>query len=152
MRIDAFKQLMDANPPLKVGETIEAGRYRVDQLIHDGSMSRVYKVYDTQLHKTWCLKEVINPPENSTVGTAETDALKYEYSLMATLNSPNIPRPLAPQLSEDKKRIWYILDWIDGVAASKLLKERGAIDDNTVIQWGIALARVLSYLHANNII
>ena len=152
MRIDAFKQLMDANPPLKVGETIEAGRYRVDQLIHDGSMSRVYKVYDTQLHKTWCLKEVINPPENSTVGTAETDALKYEYSLMATLNSPNIPRPLAPQLSEDKKRIWYILDWIDGVAASKLLKERGAIDDNTVIQWGVALARVLSYLHANNII
>lgn len=152
MRIDAFKQLMDANPPLKVGETIEAGRYRVDQLIHDGSMSRVYKVYDTQLHKTWCLKEVINPPENSTVGSAETDALKYEYSLMATLNSPNIPRPLAPQLSEDKKRIWYILDWIDGVAASKLLKERGAIDDNTVIQWGIALARVLSYLHANNII
>lgn len=152
MRIDAFKQLMDANPPLKVGETIEAGRYRVDQLIHDGSMSRVYKVYDTQLHKTWCLKEVINPPENSAVGTAETDALKYEYSLMATLNSPNIPRPLAPQLSEDKKRIWYILDWIDGVAASKLLKERGAIDDNTVIQWGIALARVLSYLHANNII
>ena len=152
MRIDAFKQLMDANPPLKVGETIESGRYRVDQLIHDGSMSRVYKVYDTQLHKTWCLKEVINPPENSTVGTAETDALKYEYSLMATLNSPNIPRPLAPQLSEDKKRIWYILDWIDGVAASKLLKERGAIDDNTVIQWGIALARVLSYLHANNII
>lgn len=152
MRIDAFKQLMDANPPLKVGETIEAGRYRVDQLIHDGSMSRVYKVYDTQLHKTWCLKEVINPPENSTVGTAETDALKYEYSLMATLNSPNIPRPLAPQLSEDKKRIWYILDWIDGVAASKLLKEEGAIDDNTVIQWGIALARVLSYLHANNII
>lgn len=152
MRIDAFKQLMDANPPLKVGETIEAGRYRVDQLIHDGSMSRVYKVYDTQLHKTWCLKEVINPPENSTVGTAETDALKYEYSLMATLNSPNIPRPLAPQLSEDKKRIWYILDWIDGIAASKLLKERGAIDDNTVIQWGIALARVLSYLHANNII
>ena len=152
MRIDAFKQLMDANPPLKVGETIEAGRYRVDQLIHDGSMSRVYKVYDTQLHKTWCLKEVINPPENSTVGTAETDALKYEYSLMATLNSPNIPRPLAPQLSEDKKRIWYILDWIDGVAASKLLKERGAIDDNTVIQWGISLARVLSYLHANNII
>lgn len=152
MRIDAFKQLMDANPPLKVGETIEAGRYRVDQLIHDGSMSRVYKVYDTQLHKTWCLKEVISPPENSTVGTAETDALKYEYSLMATLNSPNIPRPLAPQLSEDKKRIWYILDWIDGVAASKLLKEEGAIDDNTVIQWGIALARVLSYLHANNII
>ena len=152
MRIDAFKQLMDANPPLKVGETIEAGRYRVDQLIHDGSMSRVYKVYDTQLHKTWCLKEVINPPENSTVGTAETDALKYEYSLMATLNSPNIPRPLAPQLSEDKKRIWYILDWIDGVAASKLLKEEGAIDDNTVIQWGISLARVLSYLHANNII
>ena len=152
MRIDAFKQLMDANPPLKVGETIESGRYRVDQLIHDGSMSRVYKVYDTQLHKTWCLKEVINPPENSTVGTAETDALKYEYSLMATLNSPNIPRPLAPQLSEDKKRIWYILDWIDGVAASKLLKERGAIDDNTVIQWGISLARVLSYLHANNII
>lgn len=152
MRIDAFKQLMDANPPLKVGETIEAGRYRVDQLIHDGSMSRVYKVYDTQLHKTWCLKEVINPPENSTVGTAETDALKYEYSLMATLNSPNIPRPLAPQLSEDGKRIWYILDWIDGVAASKLLKEEGAIDDNTVIQWGIALARVLSYLHANNII
>lgn len=152
MRIDAFKQLMDANPPLKVGETIESGRYRVDQLIHDGSMSRVYKVYDTQLHKTWCLKEVINPPENSTVGSAETDALKYEYSLMATLNSPNIPRPLAPQLSEDKKRIWYILDWIDGVAASKLLKERGAIDDNTVIQWGIALARVLSYLHANNII
>lgn len=152
MRIDAFKQLMDANPPLKVGETIEAGRYRVDQLIHDGSMSRVYKVYDTQLHKTWCLKEVINPPENSTVGTAETDALKYEYSLMATLNSPNIPRPLAPQLSEDGKRIWYILDWIDGVAASKLLKERGAIDDNTVIQWGISLARVLSYLHANNII
>lgn len=152
MRIDAFKQLMDANPPLKVGETIESGRYRVDQLIHDGSMSRVYKVYDTQLHKTWCLKEVINPPENSTVGTAETDALKYEYSLMATLNSPNIPRPLAPQLSEDGKRIWYILDWIDGVAASKLLKEEGAIDDNTVIQWGIALARVLSYLHANNII
>lgn len=152
MRIDAFKQLMDANPPLKVGETIESGRYRVDQLIHDGSMSRVYKVYDTQLHKTWCLKEVINPPENSTVGTAETDALKYEYSLMATLNSPNIPRPLAPQLSEDKKRIWYILDWIDGVAASKLLKEEGAIDDNTVIQWGISLARVLSYLHANNII
>lgn len=152
MRIDAFKQLMDANPPLKVGETIEAGRYHVDQLIHDGSMSRVYKVYDTQLHKTWCLKEVINPPENSTVGTAETDALKYEYSLMATLNSPNIPRPLAPQLSEDKKRIWYILDWIDGVAASKLLKEEGAIDDNTVIQWGISLARVLSYLHANNII
>lgn len=152
MRIDAFKQLMDANPPLKVGETIESGRYRVDQLIHDGSMSRVYKVYDTQLHKTWCLKEVINPPENSTVGSAETDALKYEYSLMATLNSPNIPRPLAPQLSEDKKRIWYILDWIDGVAASKLLKERGAIDDNTVIQWGISLARVLSYLHANNII
>lgn len=152
MRIDAFKQLMDANPPLKVGETIESGRYRVDQLVHDGSMSRVYKVYDTQLHKTWCLKEVINPPENSAVGTAETDALKYEYSLMATLNSPNIPRPLAPQLSEDKKRIWYILDWIDGVAASKLLKERGAIDDNTVIQWGISLARVLSYLHANNII
>lgn len=152
MRIDAFKQLMDANPPLKVGETIEAGRYRVDQLIHDGSMSRVYKVYDTQLHKTWCLKEVINPPEGSSVGTAETDALKYEYSLMATLNSPNIPRPLAPQLSEDKKRIWYILDWIDGVAASKLLKEQGAIDDNTVIQWGISLARVLSYLHANNII
>lgn len=144
--------------PLKIGDIVCGGQYRVDFIVQTKGMSRVYKVYDLQLHKYWCLKEVIakvddNAPEKEKQRRhLEVEALKYEYALMGMLNIPAIPRALNPQYSKDGNRIWYPMDWVEGASSKRILSVETALPSSTVIKWSGSLIEILGYLHQNNII
>lgn len=144
--------------PLSPGTVILDGRYRIDKVVQakKNGMSRVYRVHDLQLNKDWCLKEVIvRSPEDDTPEKVETrrvqvDSLMYEYALMGILNTPAVPRALQPQYNEDKSRIWYLMDWVEGENAGAILRREGPIKSETVIRWGISLLETLGYLHENS--
>lgn len=144
--------------PLAVGTVICNGQYRIDKVIKTKGMSRVYKAWDLQLHRYWCIKEVLL--DSATIGSKRERAfgeesiksLRYEYSLMGMLNIPSIPRALNPQQSADGNRIWFPLDWVEGISGKEVIAREVAVPSQTVIKWGCALLETFGYLHQNNIV
>ena len=43
--------------------------------------------------------------------------------------------------------LYIVMDYIEGISLSELLKQQGAIGETAVKEWGIQLCEVLHYLH-----
>ena len=73
------------------------------------------------------------------------NSLLAEANLMKKLDHPHLPRIV--DIIEKNSIIYVVMDYIEGEPLDKLLKVKGAQDQEAVIEWGKQLAEVLDYLH-----
>ncbi len=119
-------------------------RYELLRVIGQGGMSVVHLAYDLRLDKQWAVKEIRSDKIENQV---YIDSLIKEANLIRNLDSKYLPRIV--DIVKKKDIVYIIMDYIDGKTAASLVEE-GPQAQEDVIEWGIQLAEVLSYLHSQN--
>lgn len=126
------------------GEVI-AGKYEILKQIGKGGMSVVYLAMDRRRNKQWAVKEI----RRTAGGRTHEDginSLLAEARLMQRLSHPALPQ--VADILDDGKRIFIVMDYIEGESLDKILKEYGAQPQGQVIDWAKQLCDVLEYLHS----
>ncbi len=128
---------------LEIGSLVD-GKYKILNKVGQGGMSVVYLAMNEKANKQWAVKEVrkdgIRDFEVVKQGlVAETDILKK-------LNHPNLPSIIDVIDTDDSFII--IMDYIQGNALDRSLREFGAQAQENVIIWAKQLTDVLGYLHS----
>ena len=139
-------------PRMEVGEVFQ-GRYRIDAMLGEGGMGRVFRAYDATLRRFVALK-VLRPDlgVDATRGSVASDAqarLLREARAVAALAHPNI---VALYDIGQVAGVWYIV--MELVEGSSL---RGFIGDKRVsmverLRWLALIARALGAAHDRGII
>ena len=133
---------------LRTGTNL-VNRYLIQSIIGLGGMGAVYSARDLHfpnVTKVVAVKEMINQARDDLVRATIVRNFEREANLLATLDHPAIPR-IYDYFSQDE-RSYLILEYVNGKDLEAILKEaEGVLPEETVIQWGIELCDVLSYLH-----
>lgn len=128
-------------PKLAPGDLL-AGRYRIERIIGQGGMSRVYLAEDLKLPgKTWAVKECLSVP-------GEPVSVAKEVKLLITLNHHRLPR-IVDFIDPDRDGYSYIvMDYIQGVPLDRFIRQReGRLPLELLVRFGLQIAEGLRYLH-----
>ena len=125
--------------------TVIDRKYEILKQIGKGGMSVVYLAMDKRLNKQWAVKE-IRKTANGKNNKVIVNSLLAEANLMKRLDHPALPRIV--DIIDDGQTIFIVMDYIEGEALDKILKEYGAQPQELVIDWAKQLCDVLGYLHS----
>ncbi|WP_178019389.1 serine/threonine-protein kinase [uncultured Paenibacillus sp.] len=128
-------------PKLATGDLL-AGRYRIERIVGQGGMSRVYLAEDLKLPgKTWAVKECLTVP-------GEPVSVAKEVKLLITLNHFRLPR-IVDFIDPDRDGYSYmVMDYIQGVPLDQFIRAReGRLPLELLIRFGLQIAEGLRYLH-----
>lgn len=128
------------------GEII-AGRYRVDRVLHRGGMSTVYLAVDTLLQdRPVALKELRPAPDATLEDVREAEAwFARESALLSVLHHPLIPSFYS--VFREEGHSYIAQEYVPGANLDELIGREGPIEEQTAVEWGIALCDLLDYLH-----
>lgn len=127
-----------------VGRIID-DKYEILALIDKGGMSYVWLGRDKRLDKMWAIKEY-RPSTITSQGAANRQAIIDEANFIKKLDHHAIPRVV--DIVDTGKSIFVVMDFIDGTALNKVLRQQGTpFEQERVVEWGIELCDVLEYLH-----
>ncbi|MGN0342799.1 MAG: protein kinase [Roseburia sp.] len=129
----------------KVGMVLD-GKYEILKEIGQGGMSIVYVAMDNRLNKQWAIKELKND------GTQSVEMLlkgiEREANILKKVDHPVLPRIV--DIIDKDGTVYVVMDYIQGLALDKILKQEGAQPQDKVIEWAKQLASALDYLHSMN--
>lgn len=128
--------------PLDPGSIVE-NRYRLDRMLGQGGMGAVYKAWDMRLAQWVALKE-------NTLATADAQAqFEQEAKVLARLRHPNLPRVIDHFITAQGTQ-YLVMDFVEGMNLSELLRSRGRLMPEEVMQWLGQICEALNYLHSQN--
>lgn len=119
------------------------GRYRLESLLGQGGMSRVWLARDLRLGVAWAAKqvEVADDPD----GTFR-QALLGEARILRELEHPALPRVV--DVLEDAGSVYLVMDLVQGTTLAGMVRERGRpMDVPEACAIAAQLCDVLGYLH-----
>ncbi|MCW3100842.1 MAG: Serine/threonine protein kinase [Chthonomonadaceae bacterium] len=134
---------------LKPG-TLLNGRYQITRPLGRGGMGTVFLAEHLQLQSILAIKEVCSPGESEEERQATLEQYQREARFLVQLNHPNLPKVTDAFVESD--RFYLVMEYIEGVTLEMRLKERGGrpLPVIQVVEWGLQIADVLSYLHNQN--
>lgn len=129
-----------------IGSVID-GKYKIQKQIGKGGMSRVYLAVDLRLKKQWAVKEVrkYGSEKHSEI---MVQSLLTEAEIMKRLDHPALPRIV--DIIEDSRRIFIVMDYIEGQSMDRVVREQGAQAEADVLRWGRQICDALIYLHSQD--
>ena len=122
-------------------------RYRIEALLGQGGMGRVYKAYDKSLDRTIALKVV----RHGVMG-GEADTLKrfkQELILASKISHKNILR--IHDMGEVGDTSFITMAYVEGQDLYGILKENPKMPLERVLKFGMALAEALAAAHAEGV-
>lgn len=124
-------------------------RYRIIACVGSGGMGAVYQAEDTQLgNRKVALKEMSQSGLNPQEQKEAADAFRQEAIILARLQHRSLPSIF--DHFEENGRWYLVMSFIEGETLADYLShtQSGKLPLNEVVQIGIELCTVLSYLHA----
>jgi eukaryotic-like serine/threonine-protein kinase len=122
-------------------------RYRIESLLGQGGMGRVYKGYDKELNRIVAIKVV----RQGVMG--ETDALsrfKQELVLASKISHKNILR--IHDLGEVDGMKFITMAYVDGHDLHQIIKDSAKLPLERVLKFATQLAGALAAAHAENVV
>ena len=127
---------------LEIGSLVD-GKYKILNVVGKGGMSVVYLAMNERANKQWAIKEVRKD------GMQDFEVVKQnlivETDMLKNLNHPHLPSII--DVIDTRDSFLIVIDYIEGKALDKVLKEFGAQPQEYVIEWAKQLCDVLGYLH-----
>ncbi|GCE05550.1 serine/threonine protein kinase [Dictyobacter aurantiacus] len=131
---------------LRVNDLLKQ-RYRIVAQIGSGGYGKVYRAIDSEfMDRQVAVKEMIQHGLNPQELAEAAEGFKREAVLLASLTQSNLPS-IYDYFSEHGN--WYlVMSYIEGETLESYVRRRGgSLPVDKVIQIGIQLATVLSFLH-----
>ena len=126
-------------------------RYRLDEVIGEGGMGRVWRGTDTLLDRTVAVKELTTPPH---LPAHEVDVLRTrmlrEARSAARLSHPTIITVF--DVAEEDGRPWIVMELVDGPSLGDLIRDEGAISVRRAADIGEQMAAGLAEAHDHGIV
>lgn len=136
---------MAGPPPLPAGIVL-AGRYRIDRLLAQGGMSRIYLVFDERLSQNCLVAKELDPATFALHDQQDfIDLFAREAELLAPLRHPHIPRVL--DKFDAAGKYYLVMDFVPGETYEDYLLRIGQIPISELLTVGATIAQVLDYLH-----
>ena len=131
-----------------VAQVLLKQRYRMSGPVGHGGMGAVYKAEDTQLgNRLVALKEMRKTGMTAPELQQAVDTFRQEATLLARLQHPNLPSIF--DHFEEHGRWYLVMSFIEGETLQDYLsrQKQGKLPLGEVLQIGIQVCTVLSYLH-----
>lgn len=116
-------------------------RYEIIRHVGEGSTATVYLAKDTRLGREVALKVLLPHVQDSA-----RKRFFQEANAAAQLNHPNIMGLF--DMDDEKGTHYLVVEYVDGVSLSKYIPA----PIETVIDYGVQIARALHYAHENGVI
>ena len=126
-------------------------RYRILETIGGGAMAQVYKAEDEREGGVCAVKVLCErAPEERGSPTLFMDTAIREAGFLKTLAHPCLPRFLDFFRAED--RLYLVMEFVEGQNLKHFLydNEQSSLDIALIVEWGIQICDVLTYLHEQN--
>lgn len=127
---------------LNPGSILE-NRYRLDRMLGQGGMGAVYRAWDMRLEQWVALKE-----NNLTTPDAQTQ-FEQEAKVLARLRHSNLPRVIDHFITAQGVQ-YLVMDFVEGMNLAEMLRSRGRLMPEEVMQWLSQICDALNYLHTQN--
>ena len=146
---------------LRVGQTLQMGKYRVDELLASGGFGNTYVVTNTRFEERWAMKEFfmkgvnergddqrsvsVSNRDNRPQFDAQREKFRKEARRLRRLSHPNIVH--VEDLFDENGTTYYVMDYIGGGSLSEQLKKNGAFTEQQVLFLLPPLLDALEYVH-----
>ncbi|MEI6289198.1 MAG: serine/threonine-protein kinase [Chloroflexota bacterium] len=154
METKSINQSPDPTNKLATTSQLQPGtnlvnRYLIQDVIGIGGMGSVYRARDLHfpnVMKLVAIKEMIILASDPAIRQTVIQNFEREANILATLSHPAIPR-IYDYFTLDN-RSYLALEYINGHDLEIILsKTEGFIPEEQILDWGIQLCDVLSFLH-----
>lgn len=141
---------MTAPAPLETGRVV-AGRYRVEHEIGQGGMGAVYLVRHVHTDESLALK-ILHSQHRTDAQAVER--FKREAKAPARIQSEHVARVTDADTAADLdgNPFYVVMELLRGTDLEKLVKERGALPPEIVVEYMRQTARALDKAHAIGIV
>ena len=114
------------------------GKYEIVKKIGHGSTSTVYLSKNTVIDYLCAIKIISKNSYSYSQSINEAKILKQ-------LSHPSLPRII--DIFEDTEKYYIVMDYIEGMCLTDIIKQRKHINEDTAKKWLIQIGEVISYLH-----
>lgn len=127
--------------------SILSSRYKITKLLRKGGMGSAYLAVDLNTGTKVAVKQLSSDSQTEEERRAAIADFLTEMGVMKRLRHPQIPRILDHFV--EPNGFFFILDYIEGENLTTLLEQNGreGFSEEWVIEVGIQVCHVLSYLH-----
>ena len=150
---------------LQPNTTLQGGKYRIEQVLGQGGFGITYLAVQEMLGRKVAIKEfffkdLCDRDVNTnqvTVGTQSSRDMVEQYlnkfikeaQIISKLNHPNIVK--IHDIFRENDTAYYVMEYLEGLSLSEIVKKRGAIPENTAISYIKQVADALGYIHRRKI-
>ena len=132
-----------------IGTMID-GKYRVDALLGQGGMGKVFRVMHLQLNKEFALK--LMDFDKADADTNLVLRFKREAEVLAKIAHPNIVMVTDFGVLEGGKTPYIVMEYIEGFTLRQMLKKQGKLSEKQAIYIGKQLCAGLHEAHLQGVI
>ncbi len=151
---------------LRVGATLQMGKYRIERYLSSGGFGNTYVAYNTEFEETIAIKEFflkgvnqrdgnnttvsVSNSDNMTMFAEQLNKFKKEARRIRKLHNPHIVA--VHDLFEENGTAYYVMDYVDGESLAERLKRLGRpLDEQEVRDYLPQLLDALQTIHAQDI-
>jgi serine/threonine-protein kinase len=128
--------------------TVIAERYRIDEMISEGAMGRVYLAHHVRLSKRFAIKILFG---DLAAQRAMRDRFAQEAEAASRLEHRNLVSVV--DFGESETGLLYlVMEYIEGRTLQEILTEEGSFTEERTIRIAHDLCRGLRHLHARGLI
>src|SRR5262249_31613388 len=125
--------------------TVIDNKYRIDSLIGEGGMGKVFRVTHLQLNKTFALKLI------SAVNAKRLLRFKREAEALAKINHPNVVMVTDFGMTTDDLP-YIVMEYIEGVTLYRFCKLEGPLSEKQVVHIAKQICAGLHEAHLQGIV
>lgn len=131
--------------PLEPGHALRGGALKIVRQLAFGGLSAIYLAQESKKGMV-VVKEAVIPANSDEEQRAKAlELFEREARFLVRLDHPQIAK-VYDHFQEDGRN-YLILDYIRGQDMRQLVKQNGAQSEEKVIEWGVQISDILTYLH-----
>lgn len=149
---------------LQPGTLLRGGTYKITRHINGGGFGCTYEAINTTTHQHIVIKELFvkdvsdRDEQTLTIHAYTTNKsillnkikkkFLEEAEALMSMSHPNIVR--VHESFEENGTAYYAMDYIDGQSLHDIIKQKGALPEQTSLKYIKQVADALAYVHARN--